>query len=446
MNKHYHKEILHIALPSILSNITVPLLGLTDLAIVGHLGSASYIGAIAIGGTIFNMIYWIFAFLRMGTSGMTSQAYGANDSQAMQNLLYRSLLASAGIALFVLLLQIPLLRLALFVMSPTNTIADYVSTYFRICVWGAPAVLGLYSLTGWFIGLQNARYPLYAALFQNVANIVASLIFVFVFHWGVSGVALGTLIAQYCGLLLSLFYCRRMFRKLHLRPVFAIREIVRREALRRFFTVNRDIFLRTLCLVAVTLYFTSAGSRQGEYILAANALLMQYFTLYSYFMDGFAFAGEALSGKCAGAKDYAGLRVVIRNLFFWGCMVAAGFTFLYLFGGAQFMSLLTNEPSVVSTASAYLPWAVLIPIAGLSAFVWDGVFIGLTATRYMLWSMTCAMLTFFAVYLCLATIWHNHALWLAFLLYLFVRGLAQHLLYQNKILPLQTHHQQHGQA
>ena len=440
MNKHYHREILHIALPSILSNITVPLLGLTDLAIVGHLGSASYIGAIAIGSTIFNMIYWIFAFLRMGTSGLTSQAYGANDGQMMQNLLYRSLLTSAGISLGVLLLQTPLLRLALFVMSPTDAVTNYVLTYFRICVWGAPAMLGLYSLTGWFIGLQNARYPLYVALFQNVINIASSLIFVFSFHLDVAGVALGTLIAQYCGLLLSLFFCWRMFRKLHLRPVFAIHEIIRREALRRFFTVNRDIFLRTLCLVAVTLYFTSAGSRQGEYILAANALLMQYFTLYSYFMDGFAFAGEALSGRCVGAKDYKGLGLVVRNLFLWGCGVAIGFTILYLLGGEWFMALLTNEPSVVSTASAYLPWAVLIPMAGLLAFIWDGVFIGLTATRYMLWSMCCAMCTFFVVYLCLSSLWHNHALWLAFLLYLFVRGLAQHLLYQNKILPLQAYH------
>ena len=310
MNKSYHKEILYIALPSILSNITVPLLGLIDLTIAGHLGAASYIGAIAIGSTIFNMIYWIFAFLRMGTSGMTSQAYGADNKQEIQLLLYRSLATSTGIAILILLLQGPLLHLALSVMSPTKAVADFASIYFRICVWGAPAVLGLYSLTGWFIGLQNAKYPLYVAIVQNLVNIAASLFFVFVWHMDVAGVALGTVIAQYCGLTLSLYYCHRMHRRLGLPYTFVPSSVFRKNAIRRFFSVNRDIFLRTLCLVCVTLYFTSAGSRQGEYILAANALLMQYFTLYSYFMDGFAFAGEALSGKCAGAGDYQALKKV----------------------------------------------------------------------------------------------------------------------------------------
>lgn len=434
--KSYHKEILRIALPSILSNITVPLLGLADMTIVGHLGSAAYIGAIAIGGTVFNMIYWIFAFLRMGTSGMTSQAYGARRNREMQNLLYRSLTASAGVALALMLLQIPVLNVALLIMQPTPAVASLASAYFGICIWGAPAVLGLYSLTGWFLGLQNARNPLYVAVFQNIVNICASLFFVFVLHAGVEGVAAGTLIAQYCGLLLSLFYCRRMHRRLGLGFTFSIREVMDRAALRRFFTVNRDIFLRTLCLVSVTLYFTSAGSRQGETILAVNALLMQYFTLYSYFMDGFAFAGEALAGKCFGAGDREGLRNIIRNLFLWGGGVALCFTLLYAVGGSAFMRLLTNEGEVIAAASAYLPWVAAIPFTGLSAFTWDGIFIGLTATRYMLISMFCATATFFLTYFCLEPVWLNHALWLAFLLYLFMRGCVQHLLYKKKILSL----------
>lgn len=436
MKKSYHKEILHIALPSILSNITVPLLGLIDLAIAGHLGAAHYIGAIAVGGTIFNMIYWIFAFLRMGTSGMTSQAYGAGRTDEVQHLFCRSLFTSMAIALLVLLLQAPLLRLSLAIMAPPDAVADGAATYFRICVWGAPAVLGLYSLTGWFIGLQNARYPLYVALVQNVANIAASLFFVFGLHLGVAGVALGTLLAQYCGLALSLWLSLCLRRKLGLPRGFAQSEVFRADAIRRFFTVNRDIFLRTLCLVGVTLYFTSAGSRQGESILAANALLMQYFTLYSYFMDGFAFAGEALAGKCAGAGDRQGLKGVVRGLFAWGIGVAALFTVIYLAGGRAFMGLLTNEPSVTATAATYLPWAVCIPLAGLSAFVWDGVFIGLTATRQMLWSMACAALVFFASFLSLSPFWHNHALWLAFLLYLSTRGLVQHWLYRNHCCPM----------
>lgn len=435
--KPYHKEILKIALPSILSNITVPLLGLADMTIAGHLGSAAYIGAIAVGGTIFNMIYWVFAFLRMGTSGMVSQAYGANDQAEMSNLLYRSLTASAGVALSLLLLQAPICHAALLIMMPPPAVATFASTYFSICIWGAPAVLGLYSLAGWFLGMQNARYPLYVAVLQNLINICASLFFVFVWHTGVAGVAAGTLIAQYCGLLLALYYCRRMHRRLGIGFAFSLRKVLDRPSLRRFFTVNRDIFLRTLCLVGVTLYFTSAGSRQGETILAVNALLMQYFTLYSYFMDGFAFAGEALSGKCAGSGDRQHLRAIIRSLFLWGGIVAFCFTLLYAFGGTGFMRLMTNESSVVAAARPYLPWVAAIPAAGLSAFTWDGIFIGLTATRHMLVSMFCATATFFFSYFCLYPAWHNHALWIAFLLYLSMRGCMQHLLYKKKILTLQ---------
>ncbi len=433
MSTIQHKEILRIAFPSILSNITVPLLGLTDLAITGHLGSASYIGAIAVGSTIFNMIYWIFAFLRMGTSGMTSQAYGADDKQEMQLLLHRSLCTSAGIAALLLILQNPLLQLALYIMSPPASVAAHASVYFHVYIWGAPAALTLYSMTGWFIGLQNARYPLYIAVMQNVINIAASLLFVFAMHMEVAGVALGTLIAQYCGLALSVLFYRRMSRKLGLSGTFSPSAVFNSDAIRRFFTVNRDIFLRTLCLVCVTLYFTSAGARQGEYILAANALLMQFFTLYSYFMDGFAFAGEALAGKCFGAGERASLNHLINKLFLWGVGVALIFTIFYMGPGEYFMSLLTNESSVIDTAATYLPWAVFIPLAGLSAFIWDGIFIGLTATRHMLLSMACAMLVFFAVYLSLSPLWHNHALWLAFLLYLLVRGLVQHWLYRMKI-------------
>ena len=394
---HNHRHILRIALPSILSNITVPLLGLADLTIVGHLGSPAYIGAIAIGSTIFNMIYWIFAFLRMGTSGMTSQAYGAGQKTEIQHLLLRSLAASLLVALAVLILQTPILKIALHFLSPTPAVHSLASDYFRICVWGAPAVLGLYSLTGWFIGLQEAKYPLYVAVIQNIVNIAASLLFVFVLHAGVRGVAAGTVIAQYCGLLLSLILAFKTWQKHQLSALADHRAIFKTSALRRFFTVNRDIFLRTLCLVSVTLYFTSSGAQRGEIILAVNALLMQYFTLYSYFMDGFAFAGEALSGQCAGANDRTKLQ-----------------------------------------AGPYLPWAIAIPFAGLAAFTWDGVFIGLTATRYMLISMSSAMLVFFSSYYLLSPYFANHALWLAFLLYLVTRGAVQHLLYQKKILSLRN--------
>ena len=438
MTTRYHKDILRIAWPSILSNITVPLLGLVDLSIAGHLGAAYHIGAIAIGSTIFNMVYWIFSFLRMGTSGMTSQAFGAGNVQEIRLLLCRSTVTALGISFIILCLQSPLLRLALAIMSPTDAVLIHASTYFHICIWGAPAVLCQYSLTGWFIGLQNARYPLYVAIVQNIANIAGSLFFVFALHMDVAGIALGTLVAQYCGLFLSVILCLRMRRKLSFPQSFPLSGVFDKRAIRRFFSVNRDIFLRTLCLVSVTLYFTSSGAQRGEIILAVNALLMQYFTLYSYFMDGFAFAGEALSGQCAGANDRTKLQSVVRDLFLWGGGVALLFTFFYAIAGSGLLGLLTNETQVIRAAGPYLPWAIAIPFAGLAAFTWDGVFIGLTATRYMLISMSSAMLVFFSSYYLLSPYFANHALWLAFLLYLVTRGAVQHLLYQKKILSLRN--------
>lgn len=431
---HHHKQILQIALPSIISNITVPLLGLVDLAIVGHLGSPSYIGAIAIGGTIFNMIYWIFAFLRMGTSGMTSQAYGAQNNAEVNNLLYRSLSSSFIIAFLVILLKKPVLTLSIYILSPPSTVLELAKDYYDICIWGAPAVLGLYSLTGWFIGLQKAKFPLYVAVVQNIINIFASAFLVFIMNTGIKGVATGTIIAQYCGFVLSVYYAYKSYKTFKPANDVILKQIFNLQAIRVFFGINRDIFLRTLCLVCVTLYFTSAGAKQGEVILAVNTLLMQYFTFYSFFMDGLAFAGEALAGQCAGAKDYKKLKSVVRDLFMWCSAVALVFTFFYGLAGYNLLSLLTDEVQVRLQAINYLPWAVGIPLAGLAAFTWDGIFIGLTATRYMLLSMFAATLLFFMVFYYASSYMGNHALWLAFLLYLITRGAVQHFLYYNRII------------
>ncbi len=431
MASNAHKEILNIALPSILSNITVPLLGLVDIAIVGHLGSASHIGAIAIGTTIFNMIYWIFAFFRMGTSGMTSQAYGAGNKKEIQALLYRSLLCSLAVALIILVSQIPLREFSLIIMSPDNQVKAYAIEYFNICIWGAPAMLGLYCITGWLLGLQNARYPLYIAISQNIVNIICSLFFVYVMKWNVAGVAYGTVIAQYLGLILSLLLCYKTLSSLNMRIKWISIEVLNKKSIQRFFSINSDIFFRTLCLVIVTVFFTAAGSRQGDVILAVNALLMQFFTLYSYFMDGFAFAGEALMGKYVGAKDETSQHVIIKSLFVWGCAVASIFTLTYTIGGTNIIYLLTDEQSVRVTAKEFLSWVVCIPLVGLSAFIWDGIYIGLTATKQMLYSMFIAMTGFFITYFLLRNHLNNHALWISFLFYLFTRGIVQHIIYKK---------------
>lgn len=418
-----NKRILGLAVPSIISNITVPLLGLVDVSIVGHLGSATYIGAIAVGGMLFSMIYWIFGFLRMGTSGLTAQAYGRRDLAEVILLFVRSLGIAFGLALLLILLQYPILKVAFTLIDATPAIKELASLYFWICIWGAPAVLGLYSFAGWFVGMQNSRFPMYIAITQNVVNIVASLFFVFVWNRGVAGVAMGTLVAQYAGLLMASLlwygYYRRLWQKLNWQMLTDY------EAMRSFFILNRDIFFRTLCLVAVTTYFTSRGAEQGDIILAVNTLMMQLFTLYSYIMDGFAYAGEALTGRYVGAHNQADLRRMIRTLFAWGIGLALTFTLLYGIGGSSFLSLLTNEQEVLNASSDYFYWVLAIPLAGMAAFLWDGIYIGATASRQMLYSMLVASVSFFILQGIFQQRMGNHALWMAFIAYLFLRGLVQ---------------------
>ena len=422
MNTH-NREILQIALPSIVSNITVPLLGLIDAAIVGHLGAASYIGAIAVGGMLFNIIYWIFGFLRMGTSGMTSQAYGQKDEAETMRILARSMGVGMLIALALIILQYPIERIAFTLMKATPEVERLASLYFRICIWGAPAVLGLYSISGWCIGMQNSRFPMYVAITQNIVNILASLVLVYGFGMKIEGVAIGTLVAQYAGLLMAIWLWTSHFKRLL--PYIQLQTLLAKGAIRRFFQVNRDIFFRTLCLVAVTMYFTSAGAAQGEVILAVNTLLMHFFTFFSYIMDGFAYAGEALVGKHLGANDRPALRQMVHQLFVWGIVLSLVFTLVYGIGGKVFLGLITNEQSVITASSAYFYWVLAIPLAGFAAFLYDGIFIGATATRWMLYAMSIATIAFFLIYYGFREAMGNHALWLAFITYLALRGIVQ---------------------
>ena len=424
------RQILQIALPSIVSNITVPLLGLIDVAIVGHLGSPAYIGAIAVGGMLFNIIYWIFGFLRMGTSGMTSQAFGKRNLPEVVCLLLRSVGIGVAVAFCLILLQTPIKQGAFLLIHPTDEVREMATLYFHICIWGAPAMLGLYGLTGWFIGMQNTCFPMFIAITQNIVNIVASLCFVFVLGMKVEGVALGTLIAQYAGLFMAFALWLKYYGRL--KAYIDWDGLWGGEAMRRFFSVNSDIFFRTLCLVAVTTFFTSTGARQGDVILAVNTLLMQLFTLFSYIMDGFAYAGEALAGRFIGAKNDVGLRRCIRLLFLWGIGLSLSFTILYAFLGRDFLGLLTNDTSVIEASGDYFYWVLAIPLCGFSAFLWDGIFIGATATCQMLYSMLVASATFFIIYYLFYRSMGNHALWMAFLGYLSLRGGMQWILWRYR--------------
>lgn len=426
-----NREIFRLVIPNIITTLTVPLLGMVDLAIVGHMGSKVYIGAIALGTMIFNMIYWNFGFLRMGTSGFTAQAYGAGQDRECTHILSRAVCIGLSAALLLLLLQYPIRLLAFQCVSGSPEVESVASQYFHICIWAAPAILSLYAFKGWFIGMQHAKIPMWIAIFMDVTNIVLSLFFVFVLKMKIIGVALGTVLAQYAGLGVAIYCWLKHYRRLGV--YFSWREIFSREKMLAFFKVNMDIFLRTLGLIAVFTFIPAAGARMGDDYLSANTLLMQFFTLFSYVMDGFAYAGESLVGKYVGAQNRDMMRKAIRYLFRWGLLLSALFVGVYALCGDALLRLFTNELSVVAFAKRYYVWVLLIPFVSFAAFLWDGILIGATASKLMRNSMFVATMVFFAVYYGFRAYGGNHALWLAFICYLAVRGLMQSVLFRRSL-------------
>ena len=419
------RRILRLAVPSILANITTPLLALIDTAIAGHLGSERYLAAIAVGGVMFNMLYWFFSFLRAGTSGLSAQACGAGDPSASALVLARSLLVALTAGALMILFQEGIFKMMVWFLEAKPPVSSLASVYFHLLIWGAPAVLGNYAMAGWFLGMQNSRMMLWVSLIINVVNIVTSLTLVYLLDMGIAGIAAGTLVAQWTG-----FGAGFLFLKGYRMPRPKWADIFRWNELRRFFSVNVDVMLRTVCLIAVTLWFTRAGSVQGPLILAVNTLLMQLFLLFSYMMDGVAFAGEALVGRYVGARDMQHVHLCVKRLFVWGAAWALLFTLVYFLGGEGILDLLSDDAGVRSAAHEYFVWALTIPLAGFAAFAWDGVYIGATLTRRLLVSMAGACATFFLLYYMLVPVMHNHGLWLAFIAYLAMRGILQTLLFK----------------
>lgn len=434
-----NRRILGLALPNIVTNITVPLLGMVDMAIVGHL-SGDHIGAIAIGTQLFNLIYWNFGFLRMGTSGFTAQAFGAERWDETVKILIRACTIALGIALTLILLQWPISLAVPHIFEGSNHVISLALTYFFVRIWAAPATLGLYAIKGWFIGMQDSKTPMWIAIALNCVNILASLFFVLFLHWDMFGVALGTVVANYSGLALGILFLRKKVKgNKELRVLKDFKELVRlalhwRE-MKLFFKVNSDIFLRTLCLSGVFTFITAASSHISDQILAVDALLLQFFTLFSYIMDGFAYAGESLVGRHIGARQLRHLKLAVRLLIAWGLALTVVFTGLYAAFGEQFLHIFTDKQDVIAATGEYMGWVLAIPICGFAAFLFDGIFIGATATRTMRNAMFVATAAFFAIYYGLKQwagnqldvhTWNN-ILWTAFLVFLILRGLLQAL-------------------
>ena len=421
-----NKEILRLSIPAIISNITVPILGLSDTTISGHLGSELYIGAIAVGTMMFNVVFWLFGFLRMGTTGLTAQAYGARDNDECRKLLVRACALGLIIGVVILLLHIPIRWLLLLLISPEGQVADYAADYFNICIWGAPALLFNMAVMGWFLGVQNTVVPMIISVSVNIVNIILSLCFVFLFDMGFEGVAYGTMISNWVGVGIAILYVLKFYEWRF--PKICRTDILQLSDMGRFFKINTDIMFRSACIMSVSLTVTSIGAQLGALTLAANAIIMQFFILFSYFMDGFAFAAEALSGKFVGARDLHNLKRVINRLLLWALGVASVFTIIYIGGYKFIVSFITNEENVIATVDKYSLWLKLIPLVTVAAFIYDGIYIGLTATRQMLIVTFLSAMAFLSICFIhpfggnLIDLPQNHTLWIAFLTYLLLRG------------------------
>lgn len=428
-----NREILKLAVPNIISNITIPLLGLVDLALMGHLGSDIYIGAIALGGVIFNFIYWGFSFLRMSTSGFTAQAFGEKNQTESITILIRALLVAFFISFLILILQAPIAWASFKIIGGSTEVETLANEYFRIRVWAAPAALSLFVFSGWFLGMQNARYPMIIAIAVNVANILFSVFFVFVLKMKSEGVALGTALSQYIGLGIALILFSYKYKEMLARV--STKGIMNIKILFNFFKVNTDIFIRTFCIIGVFTFFTSKSASINDTILAVNSILIQLLLFFSFFIDGFAFAGEALVGKFVGAKEIVNLKKVIKLLFYWGVGLALIFTITYLPGVNFILKLLTSQTEVVQSAQPFIIWVILVPLASFASFIWDGIYIGATASKAMRNTLLAStFLVFVPIYYFLYSVIGNHALWLGMILFMLARGLIQTLLYKKAIL------------
>ena len=431
-----NRRILKLAVPNIVSNITVPLLGAVDLALMGHLENKVYIGAVALGSMIFNFIYWGFGFLRMSTSGFVAQAFGKRDFAAVMINLARPLTLAILTGLGLILLQLPIAALGFWIVESSAEVEFFARQYFHIRVIAAPATIALYALTGWFIGMQNTRLPMVIAISVNVFNIVLSVFFVRVMGMAADGVAIGTVMAQYLGLLLAVLLLRRYYKRFF--RYYNRKLLWERTAMARFFHVNKNIFIRTLCLIIALSFFTIRSAAAGDTILAVNSLLLQFFMFFSFLIDGYAHAAEALTGRFVGANNRAALRQSVRLLFAWGGGIAAVFTLVYLFGGEAILQLLTSNPEIIAAARPYLLWTAVIPLISFAAFIWDGIYIGATASVQMRNAMLLStLLVYFPAYYLLQTHFGNHALWLAFVLFLLARGVTLWLMAPGAIFKKQ---------
>ena len=426
-----NKKILRLAGPSILANITVPLVGMADLAIAGRLGDAAAIGGVAIGTMLFDLLYWNLGFLRVGTGGKAAQSYGKRDFRESVNILVQSLGTALLSALFLLIIQYFYILGAFAILETTPQVEAMAKEYFFIRIWAAPATLSLFAFKGWFIGMQNTLSPMVTDIVVNVFNIVLSVLFAFPMKMGIAGIALGTVAAQYIGLMSAVLlltrYYKKLFKYINLKASLKIREM------KDFFILNGNLFLRSASLLLVYTGFTALSATYGDKLLAVSTIMMKLMLLYSYMVDGFAYAGEALTGRYVGARDMTSLKRAVKLLFAWTFIIAAISTLAYLFAGEPIFRLLTNNAEVLEASGPFMPWLLVVPVISCVAFMWDGIYIGATASSAIRNTMIVSAAGFFITYYATKGVIGIQALYLAYSAHLIIRSIMMTFMARKEV-------------
>ncbi|MDZ7717373.1 MAG: MATE family efflux transporter [Balneolaceae bacterium] len=418
-----NRKILRLAIPNIISNLSVPLLGAVDTALVGHLEEVYYLGALAVGSVIFNFIFWGFGFLRMGTTGLTAQEYGRRDRINMMMILARVQFLALMIGLAILLLQSPIATLSLWLIDSTQEVAEYTRVYYDIRILTAPGVLALYGINGWFLGMQNAKYPMIITIVLNLLNIAFNVWFIYGFGMHVDGVAWGTLVSTYLAVLLALYLFLQKYRRYlsHYKQEL----LLNLTELKKYFSVNRDIFIRTLCLIFTFSFFTAVSAQQGDLILAANTILLQLWFIVSYGIDGFAYAAESLVGRFKGSLEQDKLARAVWYNIGWGLFLGVMGTLTYALFGNQILYIFTDKTEVITVAKSVLFWTIMAPVVSSFCYILDGVYIGATETKPMRNTMIIStFLVFLPAYYAATYLFGKHGLWLALVLFMITRGAA----------------------
>ena len=444
-----NREILRLSVPSILANVTVPLVGMVDTAIAGHIvaadgfSQAAYIGSISVGAMMLNLLYWMAGFLRTGTGGLVAQAFGREDYKDCGRCLLRALTLALSLSLVFLLIQHPFGRFALLLTSSSEEVGELAFRYFLLRIWAAPATLSLMAFRGFFVGMQDSVSSMFTDLIINVVNIVSSLVLSLgVGSWdglGFDGIALGTVIAQFSGLIFAVCVTAVKYRDAAFKGV-GLKESMAMQGARSYLSLNADFFIRSICFTVIYMGEVMIAARFGDEYLASNAILMNLLMVFSYFTDGFAYAGEALTGRFIGARDVEMTRRSIRYVFVWSMGLAVLFVAVYAIGGLPVLRLMTGDETVLTCCAQYLPWPMLMPLVGCAAFAWDGIYMGATASRGIRNSMILAMFSFLGVWYGGSALFHPqgamclHLLMAAYFAHLLVRTVMMSLDYKRSIL------------